>query len=190
MLIIGGEKLDLSDLVSFAPVLIILLLVFTSSNQKKKGKGTSGQRTPNRQQASSKNTRRPNETNQKRTTSAAQTAKSSKGQRAAASAGTPQGEDPCHEYMLTPQREQMHFHSADHGEMETAGEGEDPCHVGFSFDAEEMPEQESEVSRGNPANAELRKQLTQAIIMSEVLKRPDERRAERRVRRGRKVKYG
>lgn len=75
------------------------------------------------------------------------------------------------------QTQRIHLHEADQRQMETAGEGEDPCHAGsavlegFSFDEE-------------PADREeLAADVLRGVIMSEILMRPCDRMAIRNNRR-------
>ena len=71
-------------------------------------------------------------------------------------------DDPCD----SEDAPRIHLHQADQQAMEQAGEGEDPCHAGAApF--------ESDVLRG--------------VVMSEVLTRPSERAALRRMKRGRRA---
>ncbi len=86
-----------------------------------------------------------------------------------------QGEDPCHEYMLSPRGEQMEFHPSGESEFAEAGEGEDPCHVGNAA----APQNEYEYEETDVHREPLRMHFSEGIVMAEILKRPSERRRER-----------
>ena len=69
----------------------------------------------------------------------------------------------------------LHLHQVSQQQMAQAGEGEDPCHAGSH-----VPEELSSVYEPQPAQVDLRGQeLVRGVIMSEILKRPCERMAER-----------
>ena len=73
----------------------------------------------------------------------------------------------------------LHLHEVSQPQMAQAGEGEDPCHAG-SHPLEEL----SSVYEPQTAQIDLRGQeLVRGVIMSEILKRPCERMAERHDRR-------
>ena len=73
----------------------------------------------------------------------------------------------------------LHLHQVSQQQMAQAGEGEDPCHAG-SHPLEEL----SSVYEPQTAQIDLRGQeLVRGVIMSEILKRPCERMAERHDRR-------
>ena len=73
----------------------------------------------------------------------------------------------------------LHLHEVSQPQMAQAGEGEDPCHAG-SHPLEEL----SSVYEPQPAQVDLRGQeLVRGVIMSEILRRPCERMAERHDRR-------
>ena len=80
-------------------------------------------------------------------------------------------DDPC-EQEAEPR---IHLHHADEQAMEQAGEGEDPCHAGA---APKRPEPDEAYE---PTEEEARR----GVIMSEILMRPGERAAVRRMKRGR-----
>ena len=89
-------------------------------------------------------------------------------------------DDPC-EQEAEPR---IHLHHADEQAMEQAGEGEDPCHVGAApkrlpLDDGDEPEALDE------QHAAFQSDVLRGIIMSEVLTRPNERAALRRMKRGR-----
>ena len=69
----------------------------------------------------------------------------------------------------------LHLHQVSQQQMAQAGEGEDPCHAGSH-----APEELSSVYEPQPVQVDLRGQeLVRGVIMSEILKRPCERMAER-----------
>ena len=85
-----------------------------------------------------------------------------------------------------PEEEQppIHLHQLTEQEFEAAQEGEDPCHAGGAVtmrlehhDEEHMPETDAENMRQDS-------EILRGVIMSEVLMRPAERAALRRIRRG------
>ena len=72
-------------------------------------------------------------------------------------------------------RRPLHLHEVTPRQMEAAGEGEDPCHAGYH-----APEEPSPIYAPEAAQADFRAQeLLRGVIMSEILKRPCERMAER-----------
>lgn len=74
----------------------------------------------------------------------------------------------------------MHLHEVSVDEFMDASEGEDPCHVGgIKTDEEDRAEQPDE----DEAQRAFRQSLLNGVIMSEILMRPDERRAMQRSRR-------
>ena len=73
----------------------------------------------------------------------------------------------------------LHLHEVSQPQMAQAGEGEDPCHAG-SHPLEEL----SSVYEPQTAQIDLRgPELVRGVIMSEILRRPCERMAERHDRR-------
>ena len=72
----------------------------------------------------------------------------------------------------------LHLHEVTPRQMELAGEGEDPCHAGHA-PLEPSPILETEAVQADPRAQE----LVRAVVMSEILKRPCERMAERHNRR-------
>lgn len=163
--------MDFSDI---AIVAIIFLFSFIFSSASKKGSGKKNKAGNKQSAAPAKG----------RTAGAADKMKravQSDAREQAVSAAR-EGADPCHDYMLSPMEEQMHYeaHSAD--EMAEAGEGEDPCHVGSAA----KPQEEQKEPGASPPELS---PVARAIIMSEVLKRPSQRRQERQMRH-RKAMYG
>ena len=89
-------------------------------------------------------------------------------------------DDPCD----SEAEPRIHLHHADEQAMEQAGEGEDPCHAGAApkrlpLDDGDEPEALDE------QHAAFQSDVLRGIIMSEVLTRPNERAALRRMKRGR-----
>lgn len=89
-------------------------------------------------------------------------------------------DDPCKQEEQPP----IHLHQVTEQEFEAAQEGEDPCHAGGAVtmrlehhDEEHMPETDAENMRQDS-------EILRGVIMSEVLMRPAERAALRRIRRG------
>lgn len=89
-------------------------------------------------------------------------------------------EDPCKQEEQPP----IHLHQVTEQQFEAAQEGEDPCHAGGAVtmrlehhDEEHMPEADAENMRQDS-------EILRGVIMSEVLMRPAERAALRRIRRG------
>ena len=76
-------------------------------------------------------------------------------------------ENPC-------ERQPIHLHAVTQEQMSRAGEGEDPCHAG---DAREIPSSESFIPELDEAQQMLREDVLRGVIMSEILKRPQERTA-------------
>lgn len=89
-------------------------------------------------------------------------------------------DDPC-EQEAEPR---IHLHHADEQAMEQAGEGEDPCHAG---DAPKRPEPDEayEPTEEEARRAAFQSDVLRGVIMSEILMRPGERAAVRRMKRGR-----
>ncbi|MFR6026758.1 MAG: hypothetical protein ACLUMK_09555 [Christensenellales bacterium] len=87
-------------------------------------------------------------------------------------------DDPC-EQEAEPR---IHLHHADEQAMEQAGEGEDPCHAGA---APERPPMDDETAKTDVQRAAFQSDVLRGVIMSEILTRPGERAAVRRMKRGR-----
>lgn len=89
-------------------------------------------------------------------------------------------DDPC-EQEAEPR---IHLHHADEQAMEQAGEGEDPCHAGA---APKRPESDEayEPTEEDARRAAFQSDVLRGVIMSEILTRPGERAAVRRMKRGR-----
>ena len=68
--------------------------------------------------------------------------------------------------------------------MEQAGEGEDPCHAGA---APERPPMDDETRETDVQCAAFESDVLRGVVMSEVLTRPSERAALRRMKRGRRA---
>ena len=89
-------------------------------------------------------------------------------------------DDPC-EQEAEPR---IHLHHADEQAMEQAGEGEDPCHAGA---APETPPMDDETRETDVQRAAFESDVLRGVVMSEVLTRPSERAALRRMKRGRRA---
>ena len=89
-------------------------------------------------------------------------------------------DDPC-EQEAEPR---IHLHHADEQAMEQAGEGEDPCHAGA---APERPPMDDETRKEDGQRAAFESDVLRGVVMSEVLTRPSERAALRRMKRGRRA---
>lgn len=92
-------------------------------------------------------------------------------------------DDPCKQEEQPP----IHLHQVTKQQLEAAQEGEDPCHAGGvvtmrleHHDEEHMPETDAENMRQDS-------EILRGVIMSEVLMRPAERAALRRIRRGKRT---
>lgn len=89
-------------------------------------------------------------------------------------------DDPCD----SEDAPRIHLHQADQQTMEQAGEGEDPCHAGA---APERPPMDDETKETDVQRAAFESDVLRGVVMSEVLTRPSERAALRRMKRGRRA---
>lgn len=89
-------------------------------------------------------------------------------------------DDPCD----SEDAPRIHLHQADQQAMEQAGEGKDPCHAGA---APERPPMDDETREGDVQRAAFESDVLRGVVMSEVLTRPSERAALRRMKRGRRA---
>ena len=89
-------------------------------------------------------------------------------------------DDPC-EQEAEPR---IHLHHADEQAMEQAGEGEDPCDAGAAPKRPE-PDEAYEPTEEEARRAAFQSDVLRGVIMSEILMRPGERAAVRRMKRGR-----
>lgn len=89
-------------------------------------------------------------------------------------------DDPCD----SEDAPRIHLHQADQQTMEQAGEGEDPCHAGA---APERPPMDDETRGEDVQRAAFASDVLRGVVMSEVLTRPSERAALRRMKRGRRA---
>ena len=89
-------------------------------------------------------------------------------------------DDPCD----SEDAPRIHLHRADQQAMEQAGEGEDPCHAGA---APERPPMDDETKETDAQRAAFESDVLRGVVMSEVLTRPSERAALRRMKRGRRA---
>lgn len=89
-------------------------------------------------------------------------------------------DDPCD----SEDAPRIHLHQADQQAMEQAGEGEDPCHAGAAPKRPE-PDEAYEPTEEEARRAAFQSDVLRGVIMSEILTRPGERAAVRRMKRGR-----
>ena len=89
-------------------------------------------------------------------------------------------DDPCD----SEDAPRIHLHQADQQAMEQAGEGEDPCHAGAAPKRPE-PDEAYEPTEEEARRAAFQSDVLRGVIMSEILMRPGERAAVRRMKRGR-----
>ena len=96
---------------------------------------------------------------------------------------TAASDDPCNKEEQPP----IHLHQVTEQEFEAAQEGDDPCHAGGltavrleHHDGEDASEADLEAMR-------LDSDILRGVIMREVLMRPAERAALRRIRRGKRT---
>lgn len=96
---------------------------------------------------------------------------------------TAASDDPCNKEEQPP----IHLHQVTEQQFEAAQEGEDPCHAGGvtavrleHHDGEDALEADLEAMRQDS-------DILRGVIMSEVLMRPAERAALRRIRRGKRT---
>lgn len=92
--------------------------------------------------------------------------------------GAGEGEDPCHEDMLRPARpSRVAYEAAAEADFAAAAEGEDPCHP-----AAERPHRHPAVPEETEAAhaAFSQEDLLRAVVMSEILTRPRDRKRLRR----------
>ena len=89
-------------------------------------------------------------------------------------------DDPCD----SEDAPRIHLHQADQQTMEQAGEGEAPCHAGA---APERPPMDDETREEDGQRAAFESDVLRGVVMSEVLTRPSERAALRRMKRGRRA---
>ena len=86
-----------------------------------------------------------------------------------------EGNDPCHDAMLTPKRPSIQLTHVTQETMENAGEGVDPCHIGQAPD-DSFEKETSPVYRSPIFDMENRETFERdvlcGVVMSEVLKRP------------------
>ena len=91
-------------------------------------------------------------------------------------------DDPCD----SEAEPRIHLHHADEQAMEQAGEGEDPCHAGAA-PMQPQTEDAYEPTEEDTRRAAFQSDVLRGVIMSEVLTRPSERAALRRMKRGRRA---
>ena len=89
-------------------------------------------------------------------------------------------DDPCD----SEDAPRIHLHQVDDQTMEQAGEGEDPCHAGSAPKRPPLDD-EDEPTEEDARRAAFQSDVLRGVIMSEILTRPAERAAVRRMKRGR-----
>ena len=92
-------------------------------------------------------------------------------------------DDPCD----SEDAPRIHLHQADQQAMEQAGEGEDPCHAGAAPERPPEPGEAYEPTEEEARRAAFQSDVLRGVIMSEILMRPGERAAVRRMKRGRRA---
>ena len=158
--------MDMEELLGFIPAIIIFLAVMLTSG-KKNNKA--------KKQAPPKQTAQSGKKPDARSIGKAIAAEKKKEAKKPVDADSaPQGVDPCHEDMLGPREEQMEYRHSSEAELAEAGEGEDPCHVGYAAETHVDEEPHEDNDRVFTPGA-----VGDAIVMAEILKRPAERRRER-----------
>lgn len=90
-------------------------------------------------------------------------------------------DDPCDE----EEKPRIHLHQVSEQELEAAQEGEDPCHAGGEGTA--LSERDPMDDAPEPEEIRQDSDVLRGIIMSEILMRPAERSALRRIRRGKRT---
>ena len=91
-------------------------------------------------------------------------------------------DDPCD----SEDEPRIHLHQADEQAMEQAGEGEDPCHAGAAPKRPSLDDEDEPMETDTP-RAAFESDVLRGVVMSEVLTRPSERAALRRMKRGRRA---
>ena len=170
------DVMDIAILIIFIAVSIVVSSAKKKDGAKKSGKKPAAPMKKGQTAAGRKNTR-PAAPQQQQRPAVQQSAKPQ-------TVRMDEGADPCHEYMLSPMESQMHYEERSEADMAAAGEGEDPCHV----DSAAAPQANAKPYDITVGQTEM-SPAARAIVMAEVLKRPSQRRQERRMQRHRKVAY-
>lgn len=89
-------------------------------------------------------------------------------------------DDPCKQEEQPP----IHLHQVTEQQFEAAQEGEDPCHAGGAVTMRLEHHDEEHMTETDAENMRQDSEILRGVIMSEVLMRPAERTALRRIRRG------
>ncbi len=89
-------------------------------------------------------------------------------------------DDPCKQEEQPP----IHLHQVTEQQFEAAQEGEDPCHAGGAVTMRLEHHDEEHMTETDAENMRQDSEILRGVIMSEVLMRPAERAALRRIRRG------
>jgi len=163
-------------------IVIIFWIIVSLNNNKKKtttGKGTKNARTERRVPPSRRHTTKPQTQKIDWSTSVEEKASSLTeiGAEGMSLEGAPEGADPCHEDMLRPQQpSRVFYESASEAQFAAAGEGEDPCHPTPEHTHRHSAPEETKLSN----TAFTRDDLVQAVVMHEILTRPQDRKRLRR----------
>ncbi len=154
----------MDDLFRLLPVLLIYLLAASSSSKKKKSAAQRRKRTPahtpNRMQPDSLRDRAARVLSRD-LASQMQTLETVRGS---------EGEEQC-------ENSPVHLHEVSQQQMAHTQEGEDPCHAG-GFRPSEVEEQTDTQHEEQP----FAQDVLRGVVMSEILMRPQERRAQQRKR--------
>ena len=150
----------------FAAALFVLVQVAVGGKKKKKG----GPKRPLERKIEMKKVVPPDKTSEKTAEESARVFMESKNAH----------DDPCD----SEAEPRIHLHHADEQAMEQAGEGEDPCHAGAAPKRPE-PDDAYEPTEEDARRAAFQSDVLRGVIMSEILTRPGERAAVRRMKRGR-----
>ena len=154
----------------FVAALFVMVQVAAGGKKKKKKKGS-----PNRPPVKKTEARQGAPTERPEAKTAAESARVF--ERHEAQSGF---DDPCD----SEDAPRIHLHQADQQTMEQAGEGEDPCHAGA---APERPPMDDETREEDVQRAAFESDVLRGVVMSEVLTRPSERAALRRMKWGRRA---
>lgn len=150
--------------------LLVMVQVAAGGKKKKKKKGS-----PNRPPVKKTEARQAAPTEQPATQTAEESARVF--ERHEAQSGF---DDPCD----SEDAPRIHLHQANQQTMEQAGEGEDPCHAG-AVPKRPEPDEAYEPTEEEARRAAFQSDVLRGVIMSEILTRPGERAAVRRMKRGR-----
>ena len=166
-----GEARNMGEMLRYLLVAAIFVMVQVAAGGKKKKKKGS----PNRPPVKKNEAKQAAPTDRPEAKTAEESARVF--ERHEAQSGF---DDPCD----SEDAPRIHLHQADQQAMEQAGEGEDPCHAGA---APERPPMDDETKETDVQRAAFESDVLRGVVMSEVLTRPSERAALRRMKRGRRA---